>query len=91
MGLFRRFTLGLFAGCLAAFVVAFALAIMLGIVDMYLTGHGQPPLGRPWLGYPEWGIHLSRADVIFLAGAFIALLGVGVHVARKIPQEREDI
>lgn len=89
MVLFKRFMLGLFAGSLAAFAVAFALAIILGLVDIYLSGHGLLPLSRPWLAYPDWGIHLSRADVILLAGAFIALLTTGVHVAMRIPRRRK--
>lgn len=91
MNLLGRFTLGLLAGSLAALAVAFVLALVLGVVDIYLSGHGQPLLSRPWLAYPNWGIHLSRADVILLAGAIITMLGVGVHVARKTPRERESV
>ena len=53
----------------AAFGVAVPVAIALTVTDLYLAGHGQPLLGRPWLDLEEVGVHLSRADVVFLLAA----------------------
>ena len=44
-------------------------AIVLTVLDLYLAGHGQPVLSRPWLDVAELGVHLSRADVVFLLAA----------------------
>jgi hypothetical protein len=59
----------------AGFGVGLLVALVLTLLDLYLSGHGQQPLSRPWLEVEELGIHLSRADVLFLAAA---LVGVGV-------------
>ena len=47
----------------------------LTILDLYRAGHGQPLLARPWIDLAELGVHLSRANVMFLLAA---LLGAGV-------------
>ena len=56
----------------AAFGVAVLVAIALTVVDLYLAGHGRPLIGRPWLDIEQLGVHLSRADVIFLVAAVLA-------------------
>ena len=55
--------------------VAVLVALVLTILDLYLAGHGIPPIGRPWLDVEQLGIHLSRADVMFLGAA---VLGAGI-------------
>jgi len=61
-----RIAVSAIAAGLAASIV---LALLLGVLDLYLTGHGLPSLTRPWIDVPRAGIHLSRADVVLLAGA----------------------
>ncbi|HEX6107347.1 MAG TPA: hypothetical protein VFZ26_17295 [Gemmatimonadales bacterium] len=63
-----RALLSLMAGIGSAVVVA----VVIAIVDIYLTGHGLQPLNSPWLEWPAWGIHLSPADAIFLVAAALA-------------------
>lgn len=58
----------------AGFGCGVLVAITLTVLDLYLTGHGQQPLGRPWLDLEQLGVHLSRADVVFLLAA---VLGAG--------------
>jgi hypothetical protein len=67
-GWWARLLLSLAAG----FGVAILVAIILTVVDLYLSGHGLPLLGRPWLAVEQWGVHLSRADVAFLSAAVLA-------------------
>jgi hypothetical protein len=50
-------------------------AMVLTVLDLYQAGHGQLPLSRPWLQVTGLGVHLSRADVVFL---FAAVLGAGL-------------
>jgi hypothetical protein len=56
----------------AGFSVAVLVAIALTVVDLYLAGHGMLLIGRPWLDVDQLGVHLSRADVVFLAAALLA-------------------
>ncbi|HEX5575915.1 MAG TPA: hypothetical protein VFX42_08590 [Gemmatimonadales bacterium] len=51
--------------------VAVLAALVLTVVDLYQAGHGEPLLSRPWLGVSELGVHLSRADVVFLLAAVL--------------------
>jgi hypothetical protein len=63
-------------------------ALVLAIVDLYVTGHGNASLTRPWL---EWGaiVQLSRADVILLAiaGAAGAIARITVNRAHSATRE----
>ena len=68
MSRWLRLLLSLMAGLGSAILVAIALAI----VDLYLTGHGYESLSTPLLDWEGGGIHLSLADVIFLAAAALA-------------------
>jgi hypothetical protein len=63
-----RLLLSFGAGLASAVIVAVAISI----VDIYLTGQGMAPLNSPLLDWSDAGIHLSLADVIFLAAAAIA-------------------
>jgi hypothetical protein len=51
--------------------VAVLAALVLTVVDLYQAGHGQPLLSRPWLEVSDLGVHLSRADVVFLIAAVL--------------------
>lgn len=63
-----RLLLSFGAGVASALVVAIGIAV----IDLYLTGRGMVPLGRPLLDWSAAGIHLSLADVVFLAAAALA-------------------
>lgn len=63
-----RLLLSLIAGLGSAVLVA----IVLAIVDLYLTGHGFQSLSGPLLDWPNVGVHLSLADVIFWGAAVFA-------------------
>ena len=65
--------LGLALG--AGFGAAVLAAIALGILDLYVTGHGQPSVLRPWIDWPDAGVHLSRGDVVMYLAACLAGLG----------------
>ena len=56
------------AGIASALVVA----IIIAVIDLYFTGHGMAPLGAPLVNWPDAGVHLSLADLIFLAAAALA-------------------
>ena len=67
-----RLLVSLGAGLGCAVLVALALTV----VDLYLAGHGQRLLSRPWLDFEKLGVHLSRADLVFLLAAVLgAALG----------------
>jgi hypothetical protein len=51
--------------------VAVLAALVLTVIDLYQAGHGQPQLSRPWLDVAELGVHLSRADIVFLLAAVL--------------------
>jgi hypothetical protein len=51
--------------------VAVLAALILTVVDLYQAGHGQPLLSRPWLEVSDLGVHLSRADIVFLLAAVL--------------------
>ena len=67
---------------LVSLAAAVAAAIGLAILDIYLTGHGEPSLRRPWI---DWGtvVALSRADVLMLAVA--AAAGLLVFALQRQP------
>lgn len=63
-----RLLLSFGAGIASALVVA----IVIALVDLYLTGHGMAPLNAPLVDWPAGGVHLSLADIIFLFAAAVA-------------------
>jgi len=91
-----RYFVSASVGIAAGVVAAFLLAIILAIVDLYLSGHSRPTLSRAWLSVPEWGISLSRADVILLSGAFLTAVTSAVLVARScstnsVQREQQEV
>ncbi len=56
----------------AGFASALVVAILIAVVDLYLTGHGMAALNAPLLDWSAAGVHLSLADLIFLAAAALA-------------------
>jgi hypothetical protein len=71
----RPFGVRLLVSLGAGFGVGLLVALALTLLDLYQSGHGQQPLSRPWLDIEALGIHLSRADVLFLTAAMV---GVGL-------------
>ena len=63
-----RLLLSFGAGLASALIVAVAISL----VDIYLTGQGMAPLNSPLLDWPDAGIHLNLADIIFLIAAALA-------------------
>lgn len=79
----RRYGLSIVGGMATGIGAALLLAVALAIVDIYLSGHGHPTLSRRWIEIPEWGISLSRADVVLLAGSSIAAVAAGIRLAAR--------
>jgi hypothetical protein len=67
----------------AGFAAAVLAAVALGILDLYVTGHGQPSVLRPWIDWPDAGVHLSRGDVVMYLAACLAGLGTWVAAGRS--------
>jgi hypothetical protein len=63
-----RLSMSFAAGLASALIVA----ILIAVVDLYLGGHGMVPLNTPVLNWAAGGVHLSLADLIFLAAAALA-------------------
>ena len=66
-----------------SFSAAVLAAVGLAIVDIYVTGDGQLSILRPWIDWPEAGVHLSRGDVVMYFAACIAGLGTWFLVNRR--------
>ena len=66
---FRRISLALSVGTATAVLTA----IVIAIIDIYLSGHGNEGLTREYLTWSAAGVHLSIGDIIMLGAA---LLGV---------------
>ena len=62
----------LFLALVAGLGTAMIVAIVLTILDLYLTGHGQGSITTPLLDRPALGVHLSLADMIVLVAAVLA-------------------
>ncbi len=56
----------------AGLASAVLVAIVIAVIDLYLTGHQLPALNSPLIDWPRLGVHLSLADVIFLLAAVLA-------------------
>ena len=60
----------------AGFGAAIIAAIVLAVVDIYLSGHGRPTLGRPWISLFNGALPMSRAEALFyLAFVLCAIAG----------------
>jgi hypothetical protein len=69
----------------AAFSVAFVSAIVLAIVDLYLTGHGQESLNGEWLHSVGGIVDLSRADVLLLLSTLLSSVVAFQIFRRTLP------
>jgi hypothetical protein len=61
-------------------------AIVIAVVDIYLTGHSLPSLGEPLVSWPALGVHMSRADAILV----VATVGAGIGAWFLGPQGRGE-
>jgi hypothetical protein len=66
----------------ASFGAAVLAAVVLAILDLYVTGQGQPSVMRPWIDWPDAGVHLSRGDIVMYLAACLAGLGTWYAVRR---------
>lgn len=62
----------LVASLCAGLAAGFAVAVALGLGDIYLSGHAAGTLGGPMLDLNALGLHLSLADVAVLIAAMLA-------------------
>ena len=65
-----RLLLSVAAGGALGVVVAIALTV----VDLYLSGHGRPPLSAPFIDWPGLGVHLSLPDLVFLVSVVVGAI-----------------
>ena len=63
-----RLLLSFGAGLASAALVA----IVVAVLDVYLTGNGMAPLNRPLLDWPGAGVRLGLGDVLLLAAVVLA-------------------
>ena len=73
--------LGLALG--ASFLAAILAAVGIAVLDLYLTGHGHLSVMRPWIDWPEAGVHLSRGDIVMYVAACLAGLGTWFAVSGR--------
>ena len=59
---FRRIVVTLSVGA----VTAVLFAVIIAIIDIYLSGHGYDGLTREYLTWSAAGIHLSIGDIVLL-------------------------
>ena len=78
----KRLVIATVAALVAGGGMAIGCAVALALVDLYLTGHGQPALGRPWIDTAS--VHMSRADVALVAVTCVAALVAGLVTWRQL-------
>ena len=67
----------------AGFGAAVLAAIVLAILDVYVTGHGHRSVLRPWIEWPAAGVHLSPGDIVMYLAACLAGLGTWFAVSGR--------
>ena len=75
MGIARSVPIRLGMALGASFCAAVLAAVAIAVLDLYLTGHGHLSVMRPWIDWPEAGVHLSRGDIVMYVAACLAGLG----------------
>jgi len=75
MGIPRSVPIRLGMALGASFCAAVLAAVGIAVLDLYLTGHGYLSVMRPWIDWPEAGVHLSRGDIVMYVAACLAGLG----------------
>jgi hypothetical protein len=56
----------------AVFGSAVVSAVVLAVVDLYLTGHALPSIGTEILTVTQLGVHLSVSDLVMLGAMVLA-------------------
>ena len=56
-------------------MAAIVAAVAIGVVDLYLVGHGHGSLLRESMSWPAAGVHLSAGDLILLGVVLSAAAG----------------
>lgn len=64
---FRRISWALVVGTTTAVLNA----IVIAIIDIYLSGHGNEGLTREYLTWSAAGVHLSIGDIIILGAVLL--------------------
>jgi hypothetical protein len=68
-------------------MAAIVAAVAIGVVDLYLVGHGRGSLLRESISWPAAGVYLSIGDIVMLclvvAAAILAWALVGRVVRRS--------
>lgn len=77
-----RFLLAVGAGLAVAVMAAFASALVLAVIDLYLSGHSSGSITRPLIVWPGLGVSLSPADTVLLAVSVVAGCSAGWIVWR---------
>ena len=72
-----RFVLSVLVG-FGAFV---GTALVVTIVDLYLSGHGMQQLSSAWIDWKSSGVRMSRADVLCLS-AFVLMAAISWRLTR---------
>jgi len=71
----RKALLVSFASAAIGCATAITAAIVLAVVDLGRQGHLRESLNRSWIAIPEWGMFMSRADVMMLScGVFASVV-----------------
>jgi hypothetical protein len=71
-----RLTVSIFAGIGAAVVAA----LVVTVVDLYLTGHGRASITREVITWAQAGVHLSIGDLAMLT-TLIAVAALAWHLS----------
>jgi hypothetical protein len=67
---------------IAAVGAAFVAAIIIGIYDIYRTGHGQPSIMETVIDRQDMGIAMSIGDLALVCSSLIVGLAVWVVLGR---------
>jgi hypothetical protein len=54
------------------FGVGLVTAIIVAVIDLYLTGHGYGSITSEFISRASWGVHLSIGDLVMLVAAIAA-------------------
>jgi len=83
MGVVRSTPIRLGLALGASFGAAVLAAVGIAVLDLYMTGHGHLSVLRPWIDWPEAGVHLSRGDIVMYVAACLAGLGTWFAVSGR--------
>ena len=73
----------IFAALVGGIASALLAAIVLAIIDLYLTGHSRPALGRPWLALFGGAFAITRAELLFYLAILLGAWGGWMQASRN--------